>query len=265
MKARMLKFGAVMVALGSMAGQAWAETVCAGAQDLTALQVASLQQRLMVAALTCENDDVSLYNGFVTAYQPDLISSDQALQAFFLRRDVNNGTSDYHAFKTKLANVFSIRHTDDAISFCGKAEAIFRDALTGKKKSLAAFALAQPMAVDASYTVCGDSVRGGASFAQAAVKDPETREERTATVPPPPAARREDNRYASRNEDEYQAPRAVLPPERTYRYQARASYPASSCTRMSNSYLDCYYGDFHYYRDPYGRYLPPPQAYYRGY
>ena len=39
----------------------------------------------------------------------------------------------------------------------------------------------------------------------------------------------------------------------------------SSCTRMSNYYLDCWYGDFHYYRDPYGRYLPPPPAYRRGY
>jgi hypothetical protein len=45
-----------------MAGTGWAADVCARAPDLVALQVAALQQQLMVAALTC--NDVSLYNSF---------------------------------------------------------------------------------------------------------------------------------------------------------------------------------------------------------
>jgi hypothetical protein len=53
-------------------------------------------------------------------------------------------------------------------------------------------------------------------------------------------------------------------PTPNYQYQAQPA-TQSTCSRMSNGYLDCYYGDFHYYRDPYGRYLPPPPAYRRRY
>ncbi len=138
-----------------MAGEAWAETVCAGAQDLTALQVASVQQELMVAALSCEVDDVTLYNSFVTVYQQELVTSDEALQAYFLRRAPGTGTDDYNSFKTKLANNFSSSSGGDRPSFCRRADRLFHDALAGRKKSLAAFVLAQPMIVDAGYTVCG--------------------------------------------------------------------------------------------------------------
>ena len=236
-----LKIGAVVLAFSGVAGHALADTVCAGAQDLMALQVATLQQQLTVAALTCQNDDVSLYNSFVTAYQPDLVASDRTLESFFLRRDPTNGTAEFHAFKTRLANNFSARHSDDPREFCGKAEAVFRDALTGKKKSLAVFALSQPMEIDASYTVCGETVKGE-SFAQAAVKPPEPQAEREVVAATPEIA---------------PAP-PPTPPASTYRYDARS---ASVCSRMSSGYLDCYYGGLHYYRDPYGRYLPPPKAY----
>jgi len=245
-----LKTGAAILAFSGMAGHALAETVCAGAQDLTALQVATLQQELTVAALTCQNDDVSLYNSFVTAYQSDLIASDHALESFFLRRDAINGTADFHTFKTKLANNFSTRHSEDPREFCSKAEAIFHEALTGKKKSLAVFALSQPMEIDASYTVCGETVKGE-SFAMA-VKPPEPKVEKQVVVAPPAAAPAPPS---------YEAPRVPLPPTTTYRYSARDTRPASSCMRMSSGYLDCYYGGLHYFRDPYGRYLPPPQAY----
>lgn len=238
-----LKLGAVVLAFSGMAGHALAETVCAGAQDLMALQVATLQQQLTVAALTCQNDDVSLYNSFVTSYQADLVASDHALETFFLRRDPINGTADFHTFKTKLANNFSTRHTEDPRDFCAKAEAAFHDALTGKKKSLAVFALSQPMEIDASYTVCGDSVQGGESVMRAAVKPQEPQPEKqvvaaaSAIAPAPPAA--------------------------TANYDASDSRSSSVCSRMSSGYLDCYYGGFHYYRDPLGRYVPPPQNYRR--
>jgi hypothetical protein len=81
------------LSLSLTAGTAWGADVCARAPDLVALQVAALQQQLMVAALTC--DDVSLYNSFVTAYQKDLVASDEALQALATaidsERDVKGG------------------------------------------------------------------------------------------------------------------------------------------------------------------------------
>jgi hypothetical protein len=266
------KAAAAVLAACSMAGEAWAETVCAGAQDLTALQVASVQQQLMVAALACETDDVTLYNSFVTTYQQDLITSDEALQAWFLRRAPRSGTDDYHAFKTRMANHFSVRSADDRPGFCRSAERLFHQALAGRKQSLAAFALSQPMAMDADYTVCGDTVKGE-SYAYAAVKE-EPKEEKPlvaqpqiAAAPPPkpvlpqpPAvvAQRDDANGRSYAEN-------LAPAPRSYGYAAPMQSQQSSCTRMSNGYLDCYYGAYHYYRDPYGRFLPPPPSYPRGY
>lgn len=275
MNRKKLRVAAAVLATCSMAGEAWAETVCAGAQDLTALQVASVQQQLVVAALACETDDVTLYNSFVTTYQQDLISSDEALQAWFLRRAPATGIEDYHAFKTKMANHYSARSAGDRAAFCRSSERLFHDALAGRKQSLAAFVLAQPMAVDADYTVCGETVKGE-SYAYAAVKE-EPKEEKPlaaqpqlASAPPPqpllpqpaPAQARRDDASA-RAYAENLAPAPQLAP-RNYSY-AQPIQPQSQCTRMSNGYLDCYYGYYHYYRDPYGRYLPPPPSYPRGY
>src|SRR5262245_1190557 len=78
-----IRTGVFGLALSSVVATATAAEVCATAQDLTAMQVAAVQQKLMVAALSC--NDVSLYNDFVGAYQRDLFAADQALQAFFLR------------------------------------------------------------------------------------------------------------------------------------------------------------------------------------
>lgn len=267
MKRKRLQAAAAVLAISAMAGDAVAETVCAGAQDLTALQVASVQQELMVAALACEADNVTLYNEFVTTYQPELVSSDEALLAYFLRRAPSTGTDEYHAFKTRLANHFSSRSADDRPGFCHKAEALFHEALAGRKKSLAAFALAQPMVIDANYTVCGDTVKGE-SFASAAVIREEAKpqvakaaEPVLAAAPPlveaPSVVPARENAN-SRAYAENLAPAPVLAPV-PHAYSAPPQRPAqSTCSRMSSGYLDCYYGDFHYYRDPFGRFLPPP-------
>jgi hypothetical protein len=274
MKGKRSKAAAVVLAISGMAGQAWAETVCAGAQDLTALQVASVQQQLMVAALSCEVDDVTLYNSFVSVYQQELVTSDEALQAYFLRRAPGTGTDDYNSFKTRLANNFSLSSGGDRPLFCRRADRLFHDALAGRKKSLAAFVLAQPMIVDADYTVCGDSVKGE-SFAYAAVKE-EPKDEKPAAEPalaaaPPPKIEPQAPAVLPTREDaNTRAYAENLPAAAPQPAAPAASYQAqpatqSTCSRMSNGYLDCYYGDFHYYRDPYGRYLPPPPAYRRRY
>jgi hypothetical protein len=215
--------------------------------------VASVQQEMAVAALACQADQVTLYNSFVTIYQPELIASDEALMAYFMRRAPASGTEDYHSFKTKLANQYSARSSDNRSAFCGRAEALFHEALAGQKKSLAAFALAQPMVIDASYTICGDTVKGE-SFASA-IKDEPKEEVPAAPQPvlaaaPPPAP----------------APvrPALLPQARSYGYSIQPAVQ-STCSRMRNGYLNCYYGTYHYFRDPYGRYLPPPAGYPRSF
>ena len=158
------------ISLSLTAGTAWAADVCARAPDLVALQVAALQQQLMVAALTC--DDVPLYNNFVTAYQKDLVASDEALQAFFERFGSEEGMPAYHSFKTKMANLYSARSASDKKRFCTNVRATFGPALKPEKMSLASFAMSQPSTVSEPYTNCGETVAGGAMVTRTPVVAP---------------------------------------------------------------------------------------------
>src|SRR5262249_15550058 len=133
--------GAAGVAFSCLVGNAWAADVCAKAQDITALQVAAVQQELMVAAFTCNN--ASLYNKFVLTYREELQRSDQSLQDFFMRLDETTGIAEYHTFKTKMANIYSLRSNANKAAFCQGAKGLFEAALAGEKQSLTAFALTQ--------------------------------------------------------------------------------------------------------------------------
>jgi len=155
------------LSLSLVAGTGWAAEICARAPDLVALQVAALQQKLMVAALTC--NDVSLYNSFVITYQKDLVASDEALQAFFDQFGDTEGGPAYHTFKTKMANVYSARSAVDKNRFCTSARASFAPALKAEKLNLASFAMSQPSTVNEPYTNCGESVAGGAMVARPVV------------------------------------------------------------------------------------------------
>ena len=148
------------LSLSLIAGTGWAAEVCARPPDLVALQVAAIQQQLMVAALTC--NDVSLYNSFVITYQKDLVASDEALQAFFDRFGDAEGSPAYHSFKTKMANVYSARSATDKARFCASARTSIAPALKAEKLSLASFAMSVPSTVNEPYTNCGESVAGGA-------------------------------------------------------------------------------------------------------
>jgi hypothetical protein len=121
-----LKAAAAVLAFAGMAAGSSASDRCLDRRDMTALQVASVQQQLMVAALTC--GDIAQYNRFVRAYQPELRSSDAVLMALFVRLSGRSaGTAEYHSFKTKLANAASLRSASDG-SYCGMANAAFSEA-----------------------------------------------------------------------------------------------------------------------------------------
>ena len=91
------------------------------------------------------------------------------MEAYFLRRDAANGLADYHAFKTRLANVYSARSADNLKSFCRNATASIAIALKDKK-NLAELVSSQPISIDDSYTSCGDHVPGGAMVARGAAE-----------------------------------------------------------------------------------------------
>ena len=109
---------------------------CARPADLNALRTAAMQQRLMVAALSC--GESQSYNQFVRSYQTELQASDRALQNYFRRVNGKTGTADYHAYKTRLANASSMAVINDSVGYCASAKAAFEEAL-GTKLQLATF------------------------------------------------------------------------------------------------------------------------------
>ncbi len=269
------------VALLSFVGNAWAEDICARAQDLTALQTAAVQQELMVAAYAC--NDSGLYNTFVVTFQRDLQASDTALQAYFLRLNPASGTADYHSYKTRLANTYALRTASNTGEYCRRALTVFRSALNENKQSLAAFVLAQPMAVGSSYRTCGESVPGGAMVAKinapALAAPPMAQgtraitareDDRTLVTPAPDGTALPapvNNSYASNNPG-----RPAADPYRAAPSGGSAGYPYDSrdpyARPPSGSYgTSTYYGERDpYYRDPYDRYwygAVPPGYYVR--
>jgi hypothetical protein len=153
------KTGVAALALSTFITTAWAENTCVRPEDMAALQVAAVQQRFMVAALSCNS--VELYNNFVKAYRGDLQKSDEALQSYFLRRNTSTGITDYHAYKTKLANIYSTRSATNLKAFCSNANAFFGTALK-EKQTLADVVSLQPVSLEANDKSCGGGVAGGA-------------------------------------------------------------------------------------------------------
>lgn len=292
--------GAAAFVLSCLVNPVWAQGICVRPQDMTALQTATVQQHFMVAALSCGTAD--LYNSFVGAYRGDLQKSDGALQAYFLRRDALTGLADYHAFKTKLANVYSARSADNLKSFCRNATASIAMALKDKK-NLAELVSSQPISIDDSYTSCGDHVPGGAMVARGAADAPAPGTKLAQMAAPPAipeivATPGIASANSARQSEDHVA--ASAPPlsnddrsvgrdaeQRTYRngadnydsrgyardsdpYSGTSGYPARDPYARSPYAYDYYYGWYDqpgsYYRGYYGptyRAAVPPPRFYR--
>src|SRR5215212_9303218 len=107
---KIVKTGAAALMLTCMASNVLAAAAtasgCARPVEINALKTAAMQQRLMVAALSC--GESQSYNTFVRSYQKELQASDKELQTYFRRVNGKTGTADYHAYKTRLANTSSM-------------------------------------------------------------------------------------------------------------------------------------------------------------
>jgi len=155
---KLAKTGAVALMLCGMAGNVMAATQagCARPNDMAAVKTAAIQQRLMVAALSC--DAAKLYNSFVSTYQKDLQASDRDLQNFFRRLHGKNGTEEYHAFKTRLANASSMASIGDITGYCASAKQLFDDALNSARSTLGAFVANRETTADATFEQCQGQV-----------------------------------------------------------------------------------------------------------
>jgi len=150
---KIVKTCAAVLMITCMGGNVWAAAAtasgCARPADLNALRTAAMQQRLMVAALSC--GEAQSYNSFVRSYQPELQASDKNLQNYFRRVNGKTGTADYHAYKTRLANSSSMAVINDMTGYCASAKASFEQALS-TKPALAVFISAQT--IDQRFVPC---------------------------------------------------------------------------------------------------------------
>lgn len=159
---KLAKTGVVALMLSGMAGNVMAATEagCVRPDEMVAVKTAAIQQRLMVAALSC--DATQLYNSFVSTYQKDLQASDRALQNFFRRLNGKGGTEQYHAFKTRLANSSSMASIGDITGYCTSAKQLFDEALNSARSTLTAFVANRETAADTAFEPCQVLTAGNA-------------------------------------------------------------------------------------------------------
>jgi hypothetical protein len=151
---KLAKAGAAVLMFTGIAGNVMAATQsgCARPNEMAAVKTAAIQQRLMVAALSC--DAAKLYNSFVSTYQKDLQASDRDLQNFFRRLHGKSGTEEYHAFKTRLANASSIASIGDITGYCASAKQLFDDALNSAQSTLKALVATRETPADSTFEPC---------------------------------------------------------------------------------------------------------------
>jgi hypothetical protein len=140
--------GSAVAAL-SVAQMASANDQCIRRSEKLALKTAAVQQQLMVAALTCHA--IQKYNRFVVSYRGELLRSDNALKAFFIK---HGSVADYHAFKTKLANNSSLTSIGDPVEYCHVAYSEFDVALAPRHAPLREFVAEQNVPMEVAYSDC---------------------------------------------------------------------------------------------------------------
>ncbi len=133
----------VSVGIGPAAFARQMPQKCARPAEELSVRVAAVQQRLMVAALTC--NDVADFNRFQRGYLERLRQSDQHLQMFFRRIYGARGESRYYSFKTRLANDDSMLSIHNNPAYCKAANDAFAAMKAQDRPSLSEFVEALPM------------------------------------------------------------------------------------------------------------------------
>lgn len=164
------KTATAVLALSTMVGQSWAAGLCARPDEYSALKAAAVQQKLMVAALYCS--DVGLYNRFVISFRKELQDSDATLMRYFQRAGGGKaGEKDYHAYKTSLANGYSIDSIRSMQRYCRAADATFDTVLDPGTARLSDFITTQSVPETRAFSTCdtmearAEPVAGGSSRA----------------------------------------------------------------------------------------------------
>lgn len=147
-----------LIATGLLsAGMAAAEP-CARPADLTAFDIAGLKSKLMVTALTCNQQD--RYNDFVQRFRGELTTHERALHAYFARTSGGRAQHEQDDYITNLANTLSESGIRQGTLFCQQNVSMFNEVLAlAKGADLPAFAASKQLPQPISLTACAAPTR----------------------------------------------------------------------------------------------------------
>jgi len=114
------RFG-VALAILAMSPPALAAGKCVSPAETVHVRARMLQTELMVAALSCNKSEA--YNGFVTAFRPQLMKANDGLNGLFKAR---GGSNRMNQFITEIANQASQRSLANVPAFCQRADEMFK-------------------------------------------------------------------------------------------------------------------------------------------
>jgi hypothetical protein len=140
------------------AGIAVAAQPCAKPADVTALDIAGLKSKLMVTALTC--NEQARYNDFIQRFRSDLMTHERALHAYFVRLFGGRAQSQHDDYITSLANTQSQNGISQGTLFCQQNVGIFTEVLALTKGSdLPGYAASKQLPQPIEVVACPDSTR----------------------------------------------------------------------------------------------------------
>ena len=147
-----MKLGACVAALSltnvSLLEARPVSSACASATEISAIQVAAVQQELTDAALACGPKEVALFNRFQTVFNKELRRSDAVMMRMFKRLNGNaGGNAAYDSFKTRAIAHAEQRRTKPGAheNFCRTAGVVFAAALAPDKPVLEDFVSGVPV------------------------------------------------------------------------------------------------------------------------
>ncbi len=94
---------------------------CASHDEAAAFRLRHLQSRLMVAALSCNQQ--AAYNTFVEHFRTDLVNAGGRITSYFQRSGGGQNALNKHI--TELANAAGLSRAEDPDGFCGRSWTVF--------------------------------------------------------------------------------------------------------------------------------------------
>ncbi len=127
---------------------------CTKPADVSAFDIAGLKSKLMVTALTCNQQD--RYNEFVLRFRSDLMAQERALHAYFARAfGGSRAQREHDDYITSLANTQSQSGIKQGTLYCQLNVGIFTEVLALQKGSdLAGYAASKTLPQPIELVAC---------------------------------------------------------------------------------------------------------------